>query len=125
MRTRPKPLAVTKLAVGMLLLMVLPSCLISGEIDLFIAEQVVTTDVTVAAVGAPVTADQEIRGVWVHGALAASAVAEGRMELRIARPADDPDEHTAVMLVSLQEEFLAAHAACDRLKGGQDAEWSI
>lgn len=39
-------------------------------------------------------------------------------------PAGDPDEHAAVTLGLLHEAFLAERAACDRLKGGQDAEWN-
>lgn len=93
MRTPLKLVAVAKLAVGILLLMALSSCLISGEVTLNLVDKLVTTDVATAPTGAPVTATLEVRGSWRFGATAAYAVAEGRMELCIVRPADDPIEH--------------------------------
>lgn len=86
-------LTVPKLALGMLLVATLPSCLIHGEVALHIFEQTVTTDATSAALNTPISAQFEIRGGWLFGATAAYAVAEGRMELCIAQPTDNPNEY--------------------------------
>lgn len=93
MLTTLKAVTVTRIAAAILLLMALSSCVIGGEIQLELIDKLVTTDVAIAPTEAPITATLEIRGVWRFGATAAYAVAEGRMELCIVRPDDDPIEY--------------------------------
>lgn len=88
-----KAWSVTRAAAGLLLLVALSSCLISGEAKLLVTDKLVTTDATAVSIGAPVTARMEIRGMWRFSALAAYAIAEGRMELCIVPPPDDPIEY--------------------------------
>jgi len=91
--TTLKAVTVTRIAAAILLLVALSSCVIGGEIQLDLIDKLVTTDVAIAPTEAPITATLEIRGVWRFGATAAYAVAEGRMELCIVRPDDDPIEY--------------------------------
>lgn len=79
-----------KIVVGVLLLIALSSCLIGGEAKLLVTDKIVTTNTTTASIGVPVIAQMEIRGIWLYSALSAYAIAEGRMELCIVRPPDDP-----------------------------------
>lgn len=93
MLTTPEAVTVTRTAAAILLLMALSSCVIGGEILLELLDKLVTIDVAIAPTEAPMTATLEIRSVWRFGATAAYAVAEGRMELCIVRPDDDPIEY--------------------------------
>jgi len=68
-------------AAAILLMTLLSSCVIGGEVRLELVDKLVTTDVAIARTGAPITAATEVRGVWRFGATAAYAVTEGRMEL--------------------------------------------
>lgn len=90
MRALTKLIAMSKLAAATLLLISLSSCLISGDVDLLLTDILVTTDVSTASIGSPVTATLEIRGIWVHGALASRAVAKGRLELCVVPSPNDP-----------------------------------
>lgn len=80
-------------AAAILLMTLLSSCVIGGEVRLELVDKLVTTDVAIARTGAPITAATEVRGVWRFGATAAYAVAEGRMELCIVRSDEDPIEY--------------------------------
>lgn len=92
MRAPTKLVATSKLAATALLLLTLSSCLFSGDVHLLLDHKVMT-DVSTTSIGAPVTATLEIRGIWRHGALAARAVAKGRLELCVVPTPNDPIDY--------------------------------
>ncbi len=92
MRAPTKLIATIKPAATVLLLLTLSSCLFSGDVHLLLDHKVMT-DVSTTFIGAPVTAALEIRGIWRHGALAARAMAKGRLELCVVPTPNDPIDY--------------------------------